>query len=134
MTDGAGNAIGQAAIGADGTWLFTLQTALPDGTVVNAAAVNSQGQVSPAASITVDAVSPDAPIIAPSNGMEINGTAEPGAMILVTSDDGIAIGQALTDASGAWSITPPARLPMARHSPPLQAMPQATPAFRPTSQ
>lgn len=106
LTDGAGNAIGQAAIGADGTWLFTLQTALPDGTVVNAAAVNSQGQAGPAASITVDAVSPDAPIIAPSNGMEINGTAEPGAMILVTSDDGIAIGQALTDASGAWSITP----------------------------
>lgn len=104
LTDAAGNTIGQATIASDGTWSFTPDEALPDGTVVNAAAVNLLGEAGPSASITVDALAPEAPGIAPSNGITISGEAEAGAVILLSDENGNPLGQAIAAADGSWTF------------------------------
>ncbi|MDY4338186.1 Ig-like domain-containing protein [Xanthomonas sp. LF07-6] len=111
LTDGNGAPIGQAIVDASGNWSFTPATPLADGTVITAVASNAAGTVSPPATTTVDAVAPAAPVLQPSNGMEINGTAEAGATVTVTDGNGAVIGQAAVDASGNWSLVPASPLP-----------------------
>ncbi|WP_420873470.1 Ig-like domain-containing protein [Novosphingobium resinovorum] len=106
LTDAAGHTVGQATIAADGTWSFTPQPPLTNGTVIRVAAVNLEGQAGPAASITIDSLAPDAPTLSPSNGTEIGGKAEAGTTILVTDGSGTPLGQAITGIDGAWSMTP----------------------------
>jgi hypothetical protein len=106
LTDAAGNTIGQATVAADGTWSFTPTTPLPDGTVVNVAAVNESGEAGPTASVTVDAVAPAIPTVEPSNGEVVSGTAEAGATLLLTDGSGDPLGQVTADADGNWSFTP----------------------------
>ncbi|MBF8739417.1 surface adhesion protein, partial [Pseudomonas putida] len=57
-------------------------------------------------SATVDAVAPAAPVINPSNGVVISGTAEAGARVILTDGSGNPIGQTTADGSGNWSFTP----------------------------
>ncbi|MCW0403602.1 Ig-like domain-containing protein [Xanthomonas sacchari] len=111
LTDGNGASIGQAIVDASGNWSFTPATPLADGTVITAVASNAAGTVSPPATTTVDAVAPAAPVLQPSNGSEINGTAEAGATVTVTDGNGAVIGQAAVDASGNWSLVPAGPLP-----------------------
>ncbi|MCW0447759.1 Ig-like domain-containing protein [Xanthomonas sacchari] len=111
LTDGNGASIGQAIVDASGNWSFTPATPLADGTVITAVASNAAGTVSPPATTTVDALAPAAPVLQPSNGMEINGTAEAGATVTVTDGNGAVIGQAAVDASGNWSLVPASPLP-----------------------
>ncbi|MCW0464327.1 Ig-like domain-containing protein [Xanthomonas sacchari] len=111
LTDGNGALIGQAIVDASGNWSFTPTTPLADGTVITAVASNAAGTVSPPATTTVDAVAPAAPVLQPSNGSEINGTAEAGATVTVTDGNGAVIGQAAVDASGNWSLVPASPLP-----------------------
>ncbi|MGV8796577.1 Ig-like domain-containing protein, partial [Pseudomonas aeruginosa] len=58
------------------------------------------------ASTTVDAVAPATPVVNPSNGSVIAGTAEAGATVILTDGGGNPIGQATADGSGNWSFTP----------------------------
>ncbi|MCW0366018.1 hypothetical protein NB699_001001 [Xanthomonas sacchari] len=111
LTDGNGALIGQAIVDASGNWSFTPATPLADGTVITAVASNAAGTVSPPATTTVDAVAPAAPVLQPSNGSEINGTAEAGATVTVTDGNGAVIGQAAVDASGNWRLVPASPLP-----------------------
>ncbi|WP_048303904.1 Ig-like domain-containing protein, partial [Pseudomonas aeruginosa] len=93
LTDGSGN------------WSFTPGTPLANGTVVNATATDPTGNTSAPASTTVDSVAPAAPVVNPSNGAEISGTAEPGATVTLTDGSGNPIGQVTADGSGNWSFT-----------------------------
>ncbi|MGG6957868.1 UNVERIFIED_CONTAM: Ig-like domain-containing protein, partial [Pseudomonas aeruginosa] len=94
LTDGSGN------------WSFTPGTPLTNGTVVNAVAQDAAGNTSGPVSTTVDAVAPATPVIDPSNGVELSGTAEPGARVILTDGNGNPIGQTLADGSGNWTFTP----------------------------
>ncbi len=67
-----------------GNWTFTPSTPLPNGTVVNATATDPSGNASSPASVTVDAVAPATPVVNPSNGTTLSGTAEPGATVTLT--------------------------------------------------
>ncbi|MBB6366353.1 hypothetical protein FHR56_001466 [Xanthomonas sacchari] len=111
LSDGNGAPIGQAVVDAAGNWSFTPATPLPDGTVITAVASNAAGTVSPPATTTVDAVAPAAPVLQPSNGSVVAGSAEAGATVTVTDANGTLIGQATADASGTWSLTPATPLP-----------------------
>ncbi|MBG6632629.1 BapA prefix-like domain-containing protein [Pseudomonas aeruginosa] len=111
ITDGNGNPIGQTSADANGNWSFTPGSQLPDGTVVNVVARDAAGNSSPAPSITVDGVAPRAPVVAPSNGSELSGTAEPGSSVTLTDGNGNPIGQTTADANGNWSFTPSTPLP-----------------------
>ncbi|MBG7562481.1 BapA prefix-like domain-containing protein [Pseudomonas aeruginosa] len=111
ITDGNGNPIGQTSADANGNWSFTPATQLPEGTVVNVVARDAAGNSSPATSITVDGVAPSAPVVEPSNGSELSGTAEPGSSVTLTDGNGNPIGQTTADANGNWSFTPSTPLP-----------------------
>ncbi|HBO5135704.1 TPA: BapA prefix-like domain-containing protein [Pseudomonas aeruginosa] len=111
ITDGNGNPIGQTTADANGNWTFAPASQLPDGTVVNVVARDATGNSSPATSITVDGVAPSAPVVEPSNGSELSGTAEPGSSVTLTDGNGNPIGQTTADASGNWTFTPSTPLP-----------------------
>ncbi|MBI8204763.1 BapA prefix-like domain-containing protein [Pseudomonas aeruginosa] len=111
ITDGNGNPIGQTSADANGNWSFTPGSQLPDGTVVNVVARDAAGNSSPATSITVDGVAPNAPVVESSNGSELSGTAEPGSSVTLTDGNGNPIGQTTADANGNWSFTPSTPLP-----------------------
>ncbi|HBP6186375.1 TPA: BapA prefix-like domain-containing protein, partial [Pseudomonas aeruginosa] len=111
LTDGNGNPIGQVTADGSGNWTFTPSTPLPNGTVVNATATDPSGNASPPASVTVDAVAPATPVVNPSNGSTLSGTAEPGATVTLTDGNGNPIGQVTADGSGNWSFTPTTPLP-----------------------
>ncbi|HEK2496976.1 TPA: Ig-like domain repeat protein, partial [Pseudomonas aeruginosa] len=106
LTDGGGNPIGQATADGSGNWTFTPGTPLANGTVINAVAQDPAGNTSGPASVTVDAIAPPAPVINPSNGVVISGTAEAGATVILTDGNGNPIGQVTADGSGNWSFTP----------------------------
>ncbi|MBG6576932.1 Ig-like domain repeat protein, partial [Pseudomonas aeruginosa] len=106
LTDGGGNPIGQATVDGSGNWTFTPGTPLANGTVINAVAQDPAGNTSGPASVTVDAIAPPAPVINPSNGVVISGTAEAGATVILTDGNGNPIGQVTADGSGNWSFTP----------------------------
>ena len=111
LTDGNGNPIGQVTADGSGNWTFTPSTPLPNGTVVNATATDPSGNASSPASVTVDAVAPATPVVNPSNGTTLSGTAEPGATVTLTDGNGNPIGQVTADGSGNWSFTPGTPLP-----------------------
>ncbi|MFF6739886.1 Ig-like domain-containing protein, partial [Pseudomonas aeruginosa] len=100
LTDGGGNPIGQATADGSGNWTFTPSTPLANGTVINAVAQDPAGNTSGPASVTVDAIAPPAPVINPSNGVVISGTAEAGATVILTDGNGNPIGQVTADGSG----------------------------------
>ncbi|MBG7058833.1 Ig-like domain repeat protein, partial [Pseudomonas aeruginosa] len=106
LTDGGGNPIGQATADGSGNWTFTPGTPLANGTVINAVAQDPAGNTSGPASVTVDAIAPPAPVINPSNGVVISGTAEAGATVILTDGNGNPIGQVTADGSGNWAFTP----------------------------
>ncbi|MFI7839907.1 Ig-like domain-containing protein, partial [Pseudomonas asiatica] len=93
VTDGSGNPIGQITADGSGNWSFTPGTPLANGTVVNATATDPTGNTSAPSSTTVDSVAPAAPVVEPSNGTEISGTAEPGSTVILTDGSGNSIGQ-----------------------------------------
>ncbi|WP_273645381.1 Ig-like domain-containing protein, partial [Pseudomonas aeruginosa] len=111
LTDGNGNPIGQVTADGSGNWTFTPSTPLPNGTVVNATATDPSGNASSPASVTVDALAPATPVVNPSNGTTLSGTAEPGATVTLTDGNGNPIGQVTADGSGNWSFTPTTPLP-----------------------
>ncbi|WP_256576296.1 Ig-like domain-containing protein, partial [Pseudomonas sp. SID14000] len=106
LTDGSGNPIGQITADGSGNWSFTPGTPLANGTVVNATATDPTGNTGPQATTTVDSVAPAAPVVEPSNGSEINGTAEAGAKVILTDGSGNPIGETTADGNGDWSFTP----------------------------
>ncbi|WP_049262309.1 Ig-like domain-containing protein, partial [Pseudomonas aeruginosa] len=89
-----------------GNWTYTPSTPIANGTVVNVVAQDAAGNSSPPATVTVDSSAPPAPVINPSNGVVISGTAEAGATVTLTDAGGNPIGQVTADGSGNWSFTP----------------------------
>ena len=106
LTDGAGNPIGTTTADANGHWSFTPQAPLADATVVNATATDPAGNTSAPATTTVDALAPDAPVIEPTNGVVLAGTAEAGSTVTIADGAGNPIGTTTADENGNWSFTP----------------------------
>ncbi len=105
LTDAGGNPIGQVTADGSGNWSFTPGTPLANGTVIVATATDPTGNTGPQAATTVDAVAPPAPVIDPSNGTTISGTAEAGAKVILTDGNGNPIGETTADGSGNWTFT-----------------------------
>ena len=104
LTDGNGNPIGQVTADGSGNWSFTPGTPLANGSVINALAQDAAGNASGPASTTVDSVAPATPVLDPSNGTVISGTAEAGATVILTDGGGNPIGQATADAATGASL------------------------------
>ncbi|MGX9042324.1 Ig-like domain-containing protein, partial [Pseudomonas aeruginosa] len=69
-------------------------------------ATDASGNTSAGSSVTVDSVAPATPVINPSNGTTLSGTAEPGSSVTLNDGHGNPIGQVTADGSGNWSFTP----------------------------
>ncbi len=80
-----------------GNWTYTPSTPIANGTVVNVVAQDAAGNSSPGASVTVDSQAPAAPVLNPSNGTTLSGTAEPGATVTLTDGNGSCGGLWTTD-------------------------------------
>ncbi|WP_280564555.1 Ig-like domain-containing protein, partial [Chromohalobacter sp. 48-RD10] len=94
-----------------GNWSFTPETELAEGDVsFTAEATDAAGNTSPASdafTLTIDTTAPDTPIIEPTNGDDITGTAEPGSTVTVTDENGATIGEPVTVGDdGTWTVTP----------------------------
>lgn len=111
LRDAGGNVIGQALADAGGVWSFAPQPALPNGTQVTVMARDAAGNESGTAGVTVDAQAPAAPVVAPSTGSELSGTAEPNAQVVVISANGQVIAEVPVGPDGSWSYTPSTPLP-----------------------
>ncbi|RZT39339.1 Ig-like domain-containing protein [Cupriavidus agavae] len=126
-----GDGVADARVTANGAgaWSFGPSPALANGIVVSVTASDAAGNTSGAATATVDALAPAAPVItsvtdnvAPvagplANGASTNdntptlaGTAEANSTIAIFNGAAL-LGTALVDGSGNWSFTPPAGLP-----------------------
>ncbi|MDN6860982.1 Ig-like domain-containing protein [Pseudomonas sp. CAN2814] len=111
LRDAGGNVIGQVTADGSGHWSFAPQPALPNGTQISAQAVDAAGNSSGTAAVTVDAQPPAAPVVTPSSGNELGGTAEPNAQVVVISANGQVIAEVPVGANGTWSYTPSSPLP-----------------------
>jgi hypothetical protein len=105
-----GSQLAEVAVDGTGNWSYSPATPLAHGVLVTAQAVDAVGNSSTTASVVIDSVAPNAPLINPSMGAVISGTGEVGALIKVTDGNNVAIGQVTVGAGGTWSVTPAAPL------------------------
>ncbi|WOD30312.1 Ig-like domain-containing protein [Alloalcanivorax xenomutans] len=110
-----GTEIGTATADGSGNWSFTPSTELAEGdysfTATATDAAGNTSDPSTAFEVTVDTTAPEAPVVNPSDGTELSGTAEPGSTVGVDVDgDGTPDYTVEADADGNWSVTPDAPL------------------------
>ncbi|WP_244477087.1 Ig-like domain-containing protein, partial [Methylobacterium sp. Leaf117] len=111
--------LGTALAGANGVFSFTPTTPLTEGSnLLTATARGPAGNVSTpsaAVALTIDSLAPDAPVITSAAGLTndatptITGTAEAGSTVTI-SGNGLVLGTAVADTSGAFNFTPAANL------------------------
>ncbi len=96
----------------DGTWSLPVAEALPHGPVTVTAVQHRNGFTAEPATATldVDAVAPEAPIVDDPGTLTdptgpITGRAEPGTTIIVRDADGTELGRGETDVDGDFSVT-----------------------------
>jgi hypothetical protein len=111
-----GVVVGTTTADGTGAWTFTVVTPLADGAhTVNTTATDAAGNISSTSNtntFTVDTATPTAPVVtAPTNGSSTNdttptysGTAEPNSTVTVQVD-GVVVGTATADGTGAWTFT-----------------------------
>ncbi|WP_416638861.1 Ig-like domain-containing protein [Pseudomonas sp. OHS18] len=103
--------MGSTTANVDGTWSFTPQTPLANGTLVTVVARDAANNISPSASTTTDNMAPVLPSIQPSNGAVLAGTAEAGSTVVLTGPG------AYPSAQPSPTATAPGPLPQARPLP-----------------
>ncbi|WP_106419797.1 Ig-like domain-containing protein [Salinicola tamaricis] len=104
-----GDAIGTTSTDAQGNWNFTPDALAQGDYDFTFTATDSAGNDSPASApftLTVDTQPPAAPVVDPTDGEIISGTAEAGSTVTLTDGDGNPIGSTTTDANGNWSFQP----------------------------
>ena len=74
-------------VGGDGKWMIATPAGATDGTV-RATATDPAGNVSGEATAQIDVTAPSVPVVNPSNGSEVTGTADPGSVISITDENG----------------------------------------------
>ena len=91
----------------NGSWSVAPSPALADGTLVTVRQTDPDGNQSVAASDTIDAIAPTAPVVQTASGTLVSGTGEPNAIIDVdTNGDGIVDLTTTVLANGSWSVAP----------------------------
>ncbi|WP_180644512.1 Ig-like domain-containing protein [Acinetobacter bereziniae] len=111
ITDSSGKVIGTTTAGPDGKFTFTPTTPIPDGTALKVTAVDASGNVSPPAQVIVDSTAPAQPIVNPTDGSPITGTAEAGSTVNITDSSGKVIGTTTAEPDGKFTFTPTTPIP-----------------------
>ncbi|MFW1973897.1 Ig-like domain-containing protein, partial [Acinetobacter bereziniae] len=111
ITDSSGKVIGTTTAGPDGKFTFTPTTPIPDGTALKVTAVDASGNISPPAQVIVDSTAPAQPIVNPTDGSPITGTAEVGSTVNITDSSGKVIGTTTAEPDGKFTFTPTTPIP-----------------------
>ncbi|MCY1696367.1 Ig-like domain-containing protein [Curtobacterium sp. SL109] len=95
----------------DGTWMFPVTEALPEGPVTVTALQHRNGMTATptVATLDVDATAPDAPVVDDPGTLTdptgpITGSAEPRSTVIVRDRDGNELGRATAEADGSFSV------------------------------
>ncbi|WP_144076886.1 Ig-like domain-containing protein, partial [Salinicola socius] len=98
----------------DGSWSYT-PDALDDGEYsFTVTATDSAGNVSDESApftLTIDTQPPATPIVDPTNGEILTGSAEAGSSVTLTDEEGDTIATVTSDINGNWSFAPDTPLP-----------------------
>jgi len=97
-----GATLGTTTATADGSFTLALPTAQPVGTVLQVTATTAGG-TSPTTFITVTAPAPAAPVVEPTDGSTVSGTAAAGAGIAVKAG-GTLVGSGIADSTGRFTV------------------------------
>jgi len=109
--DDAGNTLGTATADANGNYTIIPTTPLSEGQhFVSVTATDTAGNPFTVSSgvFTVDTTAPAAPLLDPTDGSIVVGTAEPGSTIIITDGAGNPIGTTTANQNGNFSFTPTA--------------------------
>ncbi|MBC3483523.1 BapA/Bap/LapF family large adhesin [Pseudomonas sp. SWRI77] len=107
VRDAAGNVLGTAVAGSNGTFQVTLNSAQTNGQTVQVTATDAAGNVSPAAPYTAADTTPPAVVTnlaVAANGATLTGTGEANATVTVRAPDGSVLGTATVGADGHFSV------------------------------
>lgn len=111
----AGAEVCSAVVTSSGTWSCGPATPLSEGPITFVALqVDPSGNVSAESgpvSVVVDGTKPSPPVLDPTNGDVVTGTAEPGAVVTVVDQGGNALCTATAGDDGRFSCTPAERVP-----------------------
>ncbi|MEN8370097.1 Ig-like domain-containing protein, partial [Acinetobacter bereziniae] len=102
---------GTTTAGPDSKFTFTPTTPIPDDTALKVTAVDASGNVSPPAQVIVDSTAPAQPIVNPTDGSPITGTAEAGSTVNITDSSGKVIGTTTAGPDGKFTFTPTTPIP-----------------------
>ncbi|EDZ0824423.1 BapA prefix-like domain-containing protein [Salmonella enterica] len=110
--DGNPASIGTTTVNSDGTWSFTPQTPLANGShtfTATATNANGTGSVSTAATVIVDTLAPGTPSgTLSADGGSLSGQAEANSTVTVTLAGGVTL-TTTAGSNGAWSLTLPTK-------------------------
>ncbi|MBC3499748.1 Ig-like domain repeat protein, partial [Pseudomonas sp. SWRI67] len=107
VRDADGNVLATGTVGADGTFVLTLDPAVIDGSTLQVILTDAAGNVSQPGSVTSqDLLPPAQPTdLALAEGVTLTGRGEPGATVQVRDAAGTVIGTGLVNADGTFSLT-----------------------------
>ena len=107
VTNASGTLLGQATVGAGGTFSVTLSQAQTNGQLLTVIQTDVAGNISaPETLNAADSTAPVAPanLLVAANGLQLTGTGEPGATVQVTNAAGTVLGNALVGAGGTFTV------------------------------
>ncbi|MGP5354862.1 BapA/Bap/LapF family large adhesin [Pseudomonas helleri] len=108
VKNAAGDPVGTAVVGADGSFEVTLDAAQGNGTVLEVTLTDKAGNVSDPTPVLVgEAVAPEAPtgLVVSADGLTVTGKGEIGSTVTVKGPAGNVIGTGVVDADGNFSVT-----------------------------
>ncbi|WP_047149719.1 Ig-like domain-containing protein, partial [Pseudomonas sp. TJI-51] len=107
VRDAAGTVIATGTVGADGTFVITLDPAVKDGSTLQVTLTDAAGNVSqPGAVTSPDLLPPAQPTdLALADGVTFTGRGEPGATVQVRDAAGNLLGSAVVNQDGTFSLS-----------------------------
>jgi flagella basal body P-ring formation protein FlgA len=108
VLDTGGQVLASGVVAANGTFILTLDPAVPEGDVLSVSQADASGLSSSAVTVIVpDASGPVAPgqVTLDATGTTVTGTGTPGTTIEVRDANGNVLGSALVDPQGNFSVT-----------------------------
>lgn len=104
VSDESGRVLTTGYGGRDGAFSLPIEPRAAHGTVLTVTAIDTESNVSVPTRVIVDAVAPDAPHAAPSDGLRVSGAAEPGASVVIRDGSGLIIGSGVAAGDGSFDI------------------------------
>ena len=108
VKDSGGLTLGNGLVAANGTFVVTLNAAVPANAVLTVTQADAAGNPSGVANLTVPvSPPPDAPtnLLVSADGLTVTGSAATGTTVTVYSATGVLLGTAPTGAGGTFSVT-----------------------------